>query len=312
MSKAFQLTIPKPCHENWDKMTQAEKGKFCSSCQKQVIDFTSMNDRELAAFFKKPSTGSVCGRFNNDQLNKELEIPRKRIPWLKYFFTIALPAMLTSSKATAQGEVKKIIKKEITVTKRPAQVWGNVLPRTKCFKQEIVAPIHIPPIPIQGDVQIVQENDSINRKEELIGSSTTEVQIDKTRLTPMNIINEISLTGTVGMVAIEKRPAIVKKDSLNFIQRIYKEISFKNFKFYPNPAASNSNITIQWKKPEAGDFEIQLMNQQGQVINTKTEVFLEKINSIQFDIPFISSGNYFLVMINRKSGNRITEKIIIQ
>ena len=95
--KKFELTIPKPCHENWDAMTPDDKGRFCGSCQKSVVDFSGMSDRQIAQFFKKP-IGSVCGRFHNDQLNREIEIPRKRIPWLRYFFTIALPAFLASCK----------------------------------------------------------------------------------------------------------------------------------------------------------------------------------------------------------------------
>lgn len=116
MSKKIQLHIPTPCHENWDKMMPVEKarpddsigrGKFCGSCQKQVVDFTRMSDREVAMFFKKSSTGSVCGRFMQDQLDRDIMIPKKRIPWLKYFFQFALPAFLVSAKATAQGNVKK-------------------------------------------------------------------------------------------------------------------------------------------------------------------------------------------------------------
>jgi hypothetical protein len=50
MSKKLQLQVPVPCHEDWDKMTDAEKGRFCSSCQKTVIDFSKMSDREIALF----------------------------------------------------------------------------------------------------------------------------------------------------------------------------------------------------------------------------------------------------------------------
>ena len=109
MAKKIQLTIPKPCHEDWNAMTPVEKGKFCGSCQKQVVDFSTMSDRQVAEFFKKPSTGSVCGRFMTDQLDRTLEIPKKRIPWLRYFFTIALPAFFLSIKTSAtrtQGEPK--------------------------------------------------------------------------------------------------------------------------------------------------------------------------------------------------------------
>ena len=113
MSKKLQLQIPTPCHENWDHMSPVDKGRFCSSCQKQVVDFSNMSDREIAMFFKKPSTGSVCGRFMQDQLYRDIKIPKKRIPWVKYFFQIMLPGALFSMKATAQGKVRVDKKSEI-------------------------------------------------------------------------------------------------------------------------------------------------------------------------------------------------------
>src|SRR5262245_2160350 len=106
MRKNIQLHIPKPCHEDWDTMTPIEKGRFCSGCQKQVVDFTVMSDEQLVAFFRK-QPNNVCGRFLNDQLNRSIEIPRKRIPWIKYFFQFALPAVFVTSKGYAQGGVKK-------------------------------------------------------------------------------------------------------------------------------------------------------------------------------------------------------------
>lgn len=138
MSKKIQLTIAKPCHENWDAMSDVQKGKFCDSCQKQVVDFTNMSDRQLAEFFKKPSTGSVCGRFMSDQLERELEIPKKRIPWLKYFFTIAIPAFF-ASKVSAQQQPKtmgKVLKPAIS---KPIQTAP--LPEIKMLGE--VAPIEI-------------------------------------------------------------------------------------------------------------------------------------------------------------------------
>src|SRR6476619_6305684 len=105
MAKKIQLSITDPCHENWDNMSPSEKGRFCASCQKQVVDFTNMSDAQLAAFFRKPPVGSVCGRFYSDQLERDIQIPKKRIPLVRYFFQFALPAFLLSMKATAQGKV---------------------------------------------------------------------------------------------------------------------------------------------------------------------------------------------------------------
>ena len=120
MAKKIQLHIPEPCQENWDQMTPADKGRFCGSCQKQVVDFSTMSDRQIAEFFKKPSTGSVCGRFMSDQLEREFEIPKKRIPWFRYFFTIALPAFfltLKSGQARAQG--KENVRQDKDQRRRP-------------------------------------------------------------------------------------------------------------------------------------------------------------------------------------------------
>ena len=54
MAKKLQLQVPTPCHENWENMTATGKGRFCASCQKQVIDFSNKSDREIVMFFKKP------------------------------------------------------------------------------------------------------------------------------------------------------------------------------------------------------------------------------------------------------------------
>ena len=51
MSKKFQLQIPEPCHESWEKMNPVEQGRFCNSCQKAVIDFTGMSDAQLNRLF---------------------------------------------------------------------------------------------------------------------------------------------------------------------------------------------------------------------------------------------------------------------
>ncbi|MBI3140193.1 MAG: carboxypeptidase-like regulatory domain-containing protein [Sphingobacteriales bacterium] len=132
MPKPFQLTIPEPCHENWDKMSPAAQGRFCGSCQKQVVDFTSMSDRELVQFFKKPSTGSVCGRFMNEQLERDLVVPGQRIPWINYFFQIAWPAFFIS-KVSAQRTQGKPMMRPVADTSKVRvvpdnRILGMVLP----------------------------------------------------------------------------------------------------------------------------------------------------------------------------------------
>lgn len=123
MSKYLQLQIPEPCHENWNEMTPSLQGRYCSSCKKSVIDFTLMDDDDLLNFFKKPKE-NVCGRFNQQQLNTDILIPSRKIPWIKYFFQIAIPAFLFTSKGVAQGSVK-VVQKHVVDKKR---VKSEIIP----------------------------------------------------------------------------------------------------------------------------------------------------------------------------------------
>ncbi|MGC4037017.1 MAG: carboxypeptidase-like regulatory domain-containing protein [Chitinophagaceae bacterium] len=86
-----------------------------------------MSDAQLMSFFKKSSTGSVCGRFMDDQLNRNIQAPRKTLPWIKYSFQVAIPAMLVSMEAKAQyqervGKVAMAPKVKLILNEDPADV----------------------------------------------------------------------------------------------------------------------------------------------------------------------------------------------
>ena len=126
-----------------------------------------MSDREIALFFKKSSAGSVCGRFLEDQLNRDMEIPRKRIPWIKYFFQFLLPGFLISMKATAQGKVKVMEEETNVAVKNPKLLKNNKSTKytgSECtITQGMVAPLIIAPIPPEPSTvhgKVVDENDT--------------------------------------------------------------------------------------------------------------------------------------------------------
>lgn len=73
-SKKIHLSVPEPCHEDWNKMTPKDQGAFCKSCEKVVIDFSTMSDRELIAYFEKMKGQKTCGKFKNTQLNKNISV----------------------------------------------------------------------------------------------------------------------------------------------------------------------------------------------------------------------------------------------
>jgi hypothetical protein len=73
-TKSLHISIPQPCHEQWNNMNPTESGAFCHSCQKEVIDFSAMTDREVIEYLAKHETG--CGRFRRDQLDTKLAMAK--------------------------------------------------------------------------------------------------------------------------------------------------------------------------------------------------------------------------------------------
>lgn len=106
--KKLNLTIPEPCHEDWKKMTPTELGKFCSSCEKEVFDFTTYSDEQLIK--RLDNNNSICGRFTDKQLNRDLQLQRKqRHNYLSYTFSGLLSLLLLNTSATKAQEKPKTI-----------------------------------------------------------------------------------------------------------------------------------------------------------------------------------------------------------
>lgn len=96
IKQPIQISIPTPCHEDWNKMTPAEQGKFCDSCLKCVIDFTQYSDRELYDFFNKHNGERICGRYNTTQLNRAIYAPARKQPsFYKHVAGIGLSLILS-------------------------------------------------------------------------------------------------------------------------------------------------------------------------------------------------------------------------
>jgi CarboxypepD_reg-like domain len=92
-TNSLMLSIPNPCSENWNNMTPQEKGRFCDTCQKCVVDFTTVTDAAVLDYFNK-NNGKICGRFDKRQLDRVLIINDKRF---QKRFNIAASLLFLSS-----------------------------------------------------------------------------------------------------------------------------------------------------------------------------------------------------------------------
>ena len=363
MTKKLQLTIPQPCHEDWDAMSPVEKGKFCDSCRKQVIDFSEMNDREIAQFFKKPSTGSICGRFMTSQLDRQIDIPRKRIPWFKYFFSILIPAFFIS-KAGAQKLMGKPNFVERDTTRVPIdhefRALGMVLPTTikPVCNDSIVKAVKVTQVKLNGRVvdeegnpvpdatihivesgKLLQADDQGRFEFIAAGDKMVELVVTSVGFEPLTYMYPFTLSYSARVdVAIQMKKAVkemgevvlnticsyrvgylvggvtvvgVKDIAADSVQKVIQPPVESAVKFYPNPIRSGQTLHIELIKIEEGYYSWQLFDINGRAVQ-QTEIFIdENARLMDLKIPYVSSGTYIAVLVNKKTGKRYSEKIII-
>ncbi|NJM79378.1 MAG: hypothetical protein HC854_06780 [Flavobacterium sp.] len=171
----LNISIPKPCHENWDKMLPDEKGKFCQSCAKTVFDFTKNSADEIVSIFEKNKTEKICGRFRTAQLeNIKIEIPEAvlyRQTSFRKVFLLALFVVMGTTLFSCKnfnndyqtlGEVVVVedtIKTKIDTVEKAIEIKKDSIIDKKCSTisemNTVIAPKEIEPIEppmITGDI----------------------------------------------------------------------------------------------------------------------------------------------------------------
>jgi hypothetical protein len=110
MQPIKSISIPKPCHQNWNRMTPVKQGRYCTQCSKTVTDFTAMTNTEIINYFARQ--GNVCGRFGETQLaglNNYLAVEKKpHFSWKKLTIAATLTSLFVTVNANAQSTVGKV------------------------------------------------------------------------------------------------------------------------------------------------------------------------------------------------------------
>jgi len=141
MKRQINLNIASPCSEKFENFHSTDSGGYCSSCQKNVIDFTKMSDDEIKWYFKNDA-GKTCGRFKASQL-KTYAMPSEQnnyysLKWVKaglLGFTIlfsgkqsvAKPINQSSMPVEVHPEKKSIENKGTTTSGVAHTVKGTVV-----------------------------------------------------------------------------------------------------------------------------------------------------------------------------------------
>ena len=78
-----KITIPTPCHEDWNTMTPNAKGRHCDQCVKTVVDFTTWQPQQILLHVQ--TNKNVCGRFTQEQLSETIPTQEDFVKQIAYF-----------------------------------------------------------------------------------------------------------------------------------------------------------------------------------------------------------------------------------
>lgn len=171
MEDKFTITVPKPCSADWDAMTPEMTGRFCSSCTKSVIDFTDKTTEEIQLFFIKNKGQKICGRFNNEQINRfDLQIPqsvlRQQMSFHKAFLLtlfVVMGSTLFSCKNQDDASLGEVSVVNDSVENRRTMgviiMPPDSIHKTDSVKKKEVNTVNSRPV-VTGDVEVIVPDDT--------------------------------------------------------------------------------------------------------------------------------------------------------
>jgi CarboxypepD_reg-like domain len=334
------IDIPSPCHENWDTMSPNEKGKYCHSCHKIVIDFSAMTDNEIIKHFNSKAS-NICGRFNENQLQRSLTpLPIvKKYTWQ----TIAASAIscIVGLKANTQLPIIKgkfklndTIVKTAVYDSLPNIISGKVVDKNghpiagasvSVFRTKIGVVTKVDGSFILKFKNIDQKSLEIkaigyaNKKVDIANNLCIEL-IEEFK-TLKDVIIQIPYgtqkvrTYSGGAISIhssnKKRKNIIQKVVEPIVVTYQKITNTQPIKIFPNPAHINMPISVYFKKP--GAYNLYVLNNIQQLVFKQKIVTETENQTIKIYLPqTVASGFYLVNIIKEKTDFRFSEKLIIE
>lgn len=288
------ISIPEPCHENWNDMSITEKGRFCSSCSKVVVDFTNRSKASiLQEYLNSDQNGEkLCGVFKNsqlDEINRDFELysfRSKQSFQSAFVFSLMLVFGLTLFSCNSEDQKNEFEKFRV-------EAVGRILEEEKSSITEVEM--------IEPEIATVEE---LTVGEFSIGCEGPMEVIAETEIQQIDIIaykEEMIMGISVGQYYVHKESAV------RFIQEELEEYDERgnllpnsfSLSVYPNPTVDFSHIEVKVPKDEV--FNWYLISSEGKLIQSNQQLELKRgTHTIDLDLMDQPPGIYFM---NLQSGS---------
>jgi hypothetical protein len=304
----LQVSIPKPCHEDWNKMSQEEQGRFCDKCCKTVVDFSSKSPEEVQQILQSRLHEKLCGRFRTDQLRKPVRLVisfspfKTRMSPVQVFLVALLFTFGTTlfSCTTHQDEIVGELRLDIPKIEQPSEdeymMVGAVV-----MNPEIVT-------------ENIQETKPIKAKVK----ASVEARSDTPQVLPeVNVVAEAvplvscgHLTGAIAtMRDVVGITSVHVDESVADTSARTAEVPMQNeLVVYPNPAQENVHVRLNLKNE--GRVQAELYDMSGKLV--RTLISSQEINpeetEFEFNISDLLPATYLLRIVK---GDEVQTKRLV-
>ncbi len=212
--RSFTIQILQPCHERWDEMQPVEQGRFCAGCQKTVVDYTALSDRELVKLLAHASETS-CGRFRDEQLNRSLTVSNPGISsgYRQWIGLLALSVFGWQTARAQQNQANRPVwpspgRPDYTVTPLPGRTTlSNVSTISPEVESVITGRVMIPDsggnlIPVSNAYIIIGQSGGTSQTQtDRLG--TYRLLLPTRLLTPQLTIRAVTVEAARGIITVD-------------------------------------------------------------------------------------------------------------
>jgi TonB-dependent SusC/RagA subfamily outer membrane receptor len=323
--KKIAISIPTPCHENWQNMNPTEQGRFCLSCKKEVIDFTVMSDAELFRYLLSAKGKNICGSALPSQLGRPIFEPQKTSKPLAWHWNYIMLLLFLFTKSTIKaqtlkGEIISVpIKRDTSTLSAGSFLYNtatNINDTTmhKLKSNPVDSSLTSVPVSIRlgGAVSSYHYSEPLYIVDGKVIKNGA-LNLDPNDIETVEVIKDASAAAIYGNVA---SGVIIIKTKTKPARNLYKKIitAFTGpFNIYPNPVPKNSPVNIDMKGVQPGEFLLQLSDVQGQIVQQETIQVPDPKFIFQLSLKNeLAAGMYFLRIINPDKKLVYTGKVIVE
>ena len=210
-------------------MTPKEKGRFCSSCAKTVVDFTKKSTNEITDYLVKNKKKRVCGHFYKKQLDSIIiEIPEVsfnyKLSFQKLFILALFFVMGTTLFSCQYSDGKKQKIQDVIIIDTINKVEKEIESLKRTIKEDtIIISNNNPTTPFITGVY-----DKNIKNDEFIELVTTG-----------DIVEELEIDGDISIIEIEEEEIIMgftveeppkfKENKQEYFEKNIKNFLIENF-----------------------------------------------------------------------------------